>query len=80
MTVSDPDTMLSVMAEGVTPVARASCSVKWVALKDSMVPAIWKVATRDASVCGLDGGGGLGDGGGGDGSGGSGDGGGGGGR
>ena len=31
-------------------------------MKDSMVPAIWKVATRDASVCGLDGGGGLGDG------------------
>jgi hypothetical protein len=72
--------MLSAMAEAVTPVARASCSVKWVALKDSMVPAIWKVATRDGSVCGLDGGGGLGDGGRGDGSGGVGDGGGGGGR
>jgi len=48
--VSDPDTMLSAMAEAVTPVARASCRVKWVALKDSMVPAIWNVATRDGSV------------------------------
>jgi hypothetical protein len=74
------NTRQAAMAEAVTPVARASCSVKWVALKDSMVPAIWNVATSDGSVCGLDGGGGLGDGGRGDGSGGVGDGGGGGGR
>ena len=78
--MSDPGRMLSAIAEAVTPVVRASCSVKWVALKDSTVPAIRNVATRDGSVCGLDGGGGLGDGGGGDGSGGVGDGGGGGGR
>jgi hypothetical protein len=48
--VSDPDTMLSAMAEAATPVARASCNVKWVALKDSMVPAIWNVTTRESSV------------------------------
>jgi hypothetical protein len=78
--VSDPGVIVSAIAEAAAPVARASCSVKWVALKDSMVPAIWKVASRDGSVCGLDGGGSLGDGGRGDGSGGVGDGGGGGGR
>ena len=78
--MSDPGMMVSAIAEAAAPVVRASCSVNPVALKDSMVPAIWKVATRDGSVCGLDGGGGLGDGGGGDGSGGVGDGGGGGGR
>ena len=51
--MSDPDTMLSVMAEAATPLARANRSVNSLALKESMVSAIWKVTTRDGSVAGV---------------------------